>query len=142
MTTGGDKKSLDMTPATWQKLTGIVPRAFPGRFDGIEWEFVPCPMATATPLWLHAHGGSSQYWPALTVENARRRTSTLEYSDDNGATWQISTRDTDNFFIAPGTLSSTTVDVRLTSQVGTKVVVKGVNNLQREKVTKSTKNYA
>ncbi|KAK3113903.1 hypothetical protein LTR53_008328 [Teratosphaeriaceae sp. CCFEE 6253] len=139
--TGGDKNHLDMTPDTWDKLTGNAPGSGPGGVDGIEWQFVPCPIAKTEPLHIHMHGGASQYWSAATVENARRRTKSLEFSDDQGQTWVATTRDINNFFVAPGTLSSNTAWVRVTSHVGTIVVVKDVA-LASGKVTKAVKNYA
>jgi expansin (peptidoglycan-binding protein) len=139
--TGGDKNHLDMTPDTWDKLTGNAPGSGPGGVDGIEWQFVPCPIAKTEPLWIHMHGGASQYWPAATVENARRRTTSLEFSDDEGTTWVSTTRDTNNFFKAPGTLSSSTAWVKVTSHTGSIVVVKDVN-LSSGVVTKATGNYA
>ncbi|KAK5742347.1 hypothetical protein LTR17_003359 [Elasticomyces elasticus] len=67
----------------------------------------------------------------------------LEFSGDSGKTWVKTTRDTciNNFFVAPGTLSSSTAWVRVTSHVGTTVVVKDVT-LASGKITKATKNYA
>lgn len=127
-----------MTPATWSKLTNGMTG---GGVDGIQWDFVTCPIAKATPLRLHAHGGSSKYWPSITVENARRRTAKVEYSDDNGSTWVSSTRNTNNFFTASKTLSSNTVYVRLTSHTGTQVTVQNVN-LASGSSTKSSVNYA
>ncbi|KAK3628126.1 hypothetical protein LTR56_014255 [Elasticomyces elasticus] len=137
--TGGDKNHLDMTPDTWDKLTGNAPGSGPGGVDGIEWQFVKCPIAT--PLTIHMHGGASQYWPAATVEGASRRTKSLEFSGDSGKTWVKTTRDINNFFVAPGTLPSSTAWVRVTSHVGTTVVVKDVT-LASGKITKATKNYA
>ena len=128
-----------MTPDTWQKLTGIAPGGGSGGVNGIEWQFVPCPIST--PLTIHMHGGSSKYWPAATVENARRRTTSLEFSDDQGKTWVKTTRDTNNFFKAPGTLSANTAWVKVTSFTGTTVVVKDVD-LSSGKATKATTNYA
>jgi expansin (peptidoglycan-binding protein) len=128
-----------MTPDTWQKLTGIAPGGGSGGVNGIEWQFVPCPIKT--PLHVHAHGGSSQYWPAVTIENATRRTKSLQFSDDEGKTWVSTTRDTNNFFKAPGTLSSNTVWVKVVSHVGTTLTVKNVD-LSSGKVTVASGNYA
>ncbi|KAK5114357.1 hypothetical protein LTR62_002609 [Meristemomyces frigidus] len=137
--TGGDKNHLDMTPATWQKLTGIAPGGGSGGVDGIEWDFVQCPIST--PLHIHVHGGGSKYWPAATVENGSRRTTALEFSDDEGKTWVPTTRNTNNYFAAAGTLSQEMVWVKVTSYVGTTVVVKDVD-LSSGKVTVGTANYA
>lgn len=137
--TGGDKNHLDMTPATWSKLTNGYSG---GGVDGIEWEFVKCPIAKSDPLWIHMHGGASQYWFAATVENANRRTKKMEVSTDSGKTWQVASRSGKyNMFELDGTLSSTTAWVRVTSHVGTQVTVKNVQ-LASDKVIKGTSNYA
>jgi expansin (peptidoglycan-binding protein) len=125
-----------MTPATWSKLTNGLSA---GGVDGIKWEFVKCPIQT--PLYIHMHGGASKYWFAATVENATRRTKSLEVSADQGKTWIATTRDTNNFFVAPGVLKSDTAWVKLTSHTGTQVTVKDVV-LQSQKITKATTNYA
>lgn len=125
-----------MTPATWSKLTNGLSA---GGVDGIEWEFVKCPITD--PLRIHMHGGSSQYWFAATVENASRRTKSLQVSDDLGKTWKSTKRDTNNFFVADGTLKSSTAWVKVTSHTETEVIVKDVV-LQSGKVTKGTANYA
>ncbi|KAK3677328.1 hypothetical protein LTR78_002866 [Recurvomyces mirabilis] len=136
--TGGDKNHLDMTPDTWQKLTGIAPGGGSGGVDGIQWEFVQCPITN--PLHIHVHGGGSRYWPAATVENGSRRTTKLEFSDDQGQSWVQTTRNTNNYFAAPSALKSSSVWVRVTSYTGTTVVVKNVD-LTSGKVTVGTANY-
>lgn len=135
--TGGDKNHLDMTPDTWNKLTNNNPG---GGVDGIEWEFVQCPISS--PLTIHMHGGASQYWFAATVENANRRTSKMEVSTDSGETWQRASRKGHdyNMFALEGTLPTTTAWVRVTSHVGSVVTVKNVV-LASNKVTKATANY-
>jgi expansin (peptidoglycan-binding protein) len=125
-----------MTPATWSKLTGGISA---GGVDGIEWEFVKCPIKD--PLSVVMHGGASKYWFAATVENATRRTKSLQVSSDEGKTWIATERDTNNFFVAPGVLKSDTAWVKLTSHTDTEVIVKNVV-LQSKKATKATTNYA
>ncbi|EKG14265.1 Barwin-related endoglucanase [Macrophomina phaseolina MS6] len=136
--TGGDANHLDMTPATWSKLTNGLTA---GGVDGIEWDWVTCPIAQTEPLWIKMHGGASQYWVSATVENARRRTAKLEVSADEGQTWKETTRNTNNFFEMDGTLSTDTAWMRVTSHTGTQVVVKGVT-LKSGVVTKAAANYA
>jgi expansin (peptidoglycan-binding protein) len=87
------------------------------------------------------HGGASKYWFAATVENATRRTKSLQVSSDQGKTWIDTKRDTNNFFVAPGVLKSDTAWVKLTSHIDTEVIVKDVV-LQSKKSTKATTNYA
>lgn len=136
--TGGGANHLDMTPATWAKLTNGLSG---GGVDGIEWDFVACPIAQSEPLWIKMHNGASQYWVAATVENARRRTDKLEVSGDEGKTWKATTRNRNNFFVMDGTLDSDSAWVRVTSHTGTQVVVKNVA-LKSEQVTKAGGNYA
>lgn len=125
-----------MTPATWSKLTNGLSA---GGVNGIEWEFVKCPITS--PLSIHMHGGASKYWFAATVENATRRTKSLQVSSDQGQTWIATKRDTNNFFVAPGVLKSDTAWVKLTSHMDTEVIVKDVV-LQSKKSTTATTNYA
>ena len=106
--------------------------------DGIEWEFVKCPITT--PLAIHMHKGASQYWFAATVENATRRTKSLEVSVDQGKTWIQTTRNINNFFEAKDPLKGSSAWVKLTSHTDTQVIVKDVV-LKSESVTKSTTNY-
>jgi expansin (peptidoglycan-binding protein) len=133
--TDGDKNHLDMTPDTWSKLTNGLSA---GGVDGIEWEFVKCPITS--PLQIHMHKGASQYWFAATVENATRRTKALEVSVDQGKTWIKTTRNINNFFEAKDPLKGTSAWVKLTSHTDTQVIVKDVV-LKSESVTKSTTNY-
>lgn len=127
-----------MTPDTWTKLTGNTEG---GGVDGIQWQFVKCPISS--PLWIHMHGGASQYWYAATVENASRRTAKMEVSTDSGKIWQTASRTGNkyNMFELKGTLSATTAWVRVTSHVGSVVTVKDVV-LASDQVTKATSNYA
>ncbi|KAJ5128119.1 hypothetical protein N7448_008898 [Penicillium atrosanguineum] len=136
--TGGGANHLDMTPETWSKLTNGLST---GGVEGIEWDFVTCPISKTTPLWIKMHGGASKYWFSATVENARRRTTKMEVSTDEGHTWKSTSRSKYNFFELDGTLSSDTAWVRVTSHTGTTVIVKNVA-LQSGKVTKSSQNYA
>ncbi len=111
--------------------------------DGIEWEFVQCPIPKSDPLRIHMHGGASQYWFSATVENANRRTSKMEVSTDSGKTWKVASRKGNdyNMFELEGTLPTTTAWVRVTSHVGTVVMFKNVV-LASDKTTKGTANYA
>ena len=168
--TGGGKNHLDMTPDTWAKLTN---GDTGGGVEGIEWEFVKCPIPKSSPLRIHMHGGASQYWFAATVENANRRTSKMEVcmkrlslpeqnwdtwlsleilksqmltrvqvSTNAGKSWQTATRSGKyNMWELNGTLSTTSVWVRVTSFIGTTVTVKNVA-LVSNKVTAGTTNYS
>lgn len=137
--TGGNQNHLDMTPATWSKLTNGYSG---GGVDGIQWEFIKCPIPKSSPLTIHMHGGASQYWFAATVENASRRTAKMEVSTDNGSTWKAASRKGHdwNMFELEGTLPSSTAWVKVTSFFGTSVTVKNVV-LASNKETKATTNY-
>ena len=129
-----------MPPDTWAKLTGIQPGGGSGGVNGIEWEFVQCPITT--PLRIHMHDGASQYWFSATVENANRRTSKMEVSTDNGSTWQEAVRTGDyNMFELQGTLPTTTAWVKVRSHAGGVVTVKNVK-LASNAVTDGSANYS
>ncbi|KAK6386773.1 hypothetical protein LTS17_000035 [Exophiala oligosperma] len=136
--TGGNATHLDMTPDTWAKLTDAYSG---GGVDGIEWEWVTCPMDETEPLWIRMHGGASKFWFAATVENARYRTSKLEVSGDGGRTWQDTTLDNYNIFVLDATLPGDTATVRVTSVTGSQVVVDNVA-LESSTDTKAAENYS
>ncbi|EED20664.1 extracellular cellulase CelA/allergen Asp F7-like, putative [Talaromyces stipitatus ATCC 10500] len=135
--TGGNATHLDMTPATWSKLTNGYSG---GGVDGIEWEWIACPIAQTTPLEIRMHGGASKYWFAATVENARLRTSKLEVSSDSGKTWEAAVLDNYNIWTLSGTLPDNTAWVRVTSVNGDQVIVENVA-LQSGVTTKAAENY-
>lgn len=124
-----------MPPATWNQLTNNMSG---GGVDGIEWKFIDCPITTG--LWIKVHAGGSQYWPAVTIENATQGTKQVAFSDDEGTTWHGTTRNTNNFFVMDGTLSGANAWVKVTSVSGKTVVVKGVK-LASGAVTKTEKNF-
>ncbi|KAH7166489.1 RlpA-like double-psi beta-barrel-protein domain-containing protein-containing protein [Dactylonectria macrodidyma] len=136
--TGGNATHLDMTPSTWSKLTNGYSG---GGVDGIEWQWVTCPIAETTPLEIHMHGGASKYWFAATVQNARLRTASLEVSSDQGSTWQATTLENYNMFTLDGTLPDDTAWVRVTSAEGDQVIVEDVA-LKSGEITTATENYA
>ncbi|KAI8315679.1 hypothetical protein K4K61_000636 [Colletotrichum sp. SAR11_59] len=135
--TGGNATHLDMTPNTWSKLTNGYSG---GGVDGIEWEWIACPLLESSPLQVHMHKGASQYWFAATIENATLRTKKVEVSSDEGATWKAATLHGPNMWELTGTLPSATAWVRVTSINGDEVIVKDVT-LASGKVTKATENY-
>jgi expansin (peptidoglycan-binding protein) len=136
--TGGNATHLDMTPATWAKLTNGYSG---GGVDGIEWEWITCPIPESNPLWIKMHGGASKYWFAATVENARQRTSLLEVSSDQGTTWKTAVLDNYNMWTLGSALPTDTAWVRVTSLSGSKVTVKNVE-LSSGVITKADANYA
>lgn len=135
--TGGNATHLDMTPNTWAKLTNGYTG---GGVDGIEWEWVTCPIPETEPLWIRMHGGASKWWFSATVENARERTAKLEVSSDGGKTWQGTTFNNYNMFVLDGTLPGDTATVRVTSVTGSQVIVDNVV-LKSEAITKASENY-
>lgn len=126
-----------MTPDTWSKLTNGYSG---GGVDGIEWEWIACPLPESSPLQVHMHKGASQYWFAATIENATLRNKKVEVSSDEGATWKAATLHDPNMWGLTGTLPSATAWVRVTSINGDEVIVKDVA-LASGKVTKATDNY-
>jgi expansin (peptidoglycan-binding protein) len=110
-----------------------------GEFN-MQWQYVPCPIAS--PLQILIHGGASQYWFAATVENAVYRTFSMEVSADKGQTWKPTTRNVNNFFtmVGNGGTGTTTAWVRVTSELGSQVIVKDVK-LSSGALTIATENY-
>ncbi|KAG6130945.1 hypothetical protein E4U12_003999 [Claviceps purpurea] len=133
--TDGKSTHLDMTPDTWAKLTNGYSG---GGVNGIEWEFIECPIAT--PLSIKLHGGASKYWFAASVEGAKTRTSKLEVSSDEGKTWTTTHREVFNMYILGKVLPSNSAWVRVTSIDGKVVVVKDVE-LASGKITAAAVNY-
>ncbi|RSM04091.1 hypothetical protein CEP52_007013 [Fusarium oligoseptatum] len=122
--TGGNATHLDMTPSTWSKLT----KGYSGGgVDGIEWEWIQCPLPESSSLQIHMHGGASKYWFAATIENARLRTKKVEVSSDKGKTWQAcSLHDPNMYILDDETLLDDSAYVRVTDINGGQVVVKDV----------------
>ncbi|KAG5935395.1 hypothetical protein E4U60_003180 [Claviceps pazoutovae] len=133
--TDGKSTHLDMTPDTWAKLTNGYSG---GGVNGIEWEFIECPIET--PLSIKLHGGASKYWFAASVEGAKTRTSKLEVSSDEGKTWMNTHREVFNMYILGKVLPSNSAWVRVTSIDGKVVVVKDVE-LASGKITAAAVNY-
>ncbi|KAF4955694.1 hypothetical protein FGADI_4387 [Fusarium gaditjirri] len=133
--TGGDKNHLDMTPATWSKLTNGMTG---GGVDGIKWKWIACPLKS--PLQIHMHGGASKYWFAATIENITHRVKAVDVSSDNGKTWKATSLKDPNMWILKGTLPNDTAWVRVTSVNNKKVIVKNVA-LKSGVVTKGTSNF-
>ncbi|KAG6127401.1 hypothetical protein E4U38_006289 [Claviceps purpurea] len=133
--TDGKSTHLDMTPDTWAKLTNGYSG---GGVNGIEWEFIECPIDT--PLSIKIHSGASKYWFAATVENAKTRTSKIEVSSDEGKTWMTANRQVFNMYILGTVLPSDSAWVRVTSIDGKVVVVKDVE-LASGKITAAAVNY-
>ncbi|RSL74162.1 hypothetical protein CEP53_000505 [Fusarium sp. AF-6] len=122
--TGGNATHLDMTPSTWSKLT----KGYSGGgVDGIEWEWIQCPLPESSSLQVHMHSGASKYWFAATIENARLRTQKVEVSSDKGKTWQVcALHDPNMWTLDDKTLPDDTAYVRVTDINGGQVVVKDV----------------
>lgn len=100
---------------------------------------MPCPVSG--PLSIHMKTGTSQYWFSAQVVNTHRRTAKLEASTDGGKTWKEATRTTYNFYEITSGVGASTADIRVTSHVGTTVVIKGVP-MQGDAVKAGPSNYA
>ncbi|KAK1815845.1 hypothetical protein LTR12_009730 [Friedmanniomyces endolithicus] len=110
---------LDLFPTAFSALAS--PSA--GVID-VTWDYVPCPVTG--PLQIHMKSGVSEYWFSAQVVNAHRRTSKMEVSTNQGASWTTATRMTYNFFEISSGVGANSAWVRVTSQTGTTVVVKNV----------------
>ncbi|KAK1085327.1 hypothetical protein LTR33_002171 [Friedmanniomyces endolithicus] len=128
---------LDLFPTTFSALAS--PSA--GIID-VTWDYVPCPVTG--PLQIHMarasttlpprtlsntyvqKSGVSEYWFSAQVVNAHRRTSKMEVSTNQGASWTTATRMTYNFFEISSGVGANSAWIRVTSQTGTTVVVKNV----------------
>ena len=62
----------------------------------------------------------------MQVMNSNVAVSKLEVSVDSGKTWQATTRKPYNFFENPAGFGADSVDVKITSEGGKEIVVKGV----------------
>lgn len=82
----------------------------------------------------------SEYWFAAQVVNAHRRTDKMEVSTDSGANWQTATRTDYNFFEISSGVRAGKAWVKVTSHVGTTVVVKDVP-MTPDKVVTASSNY-
>jgi len=85
--------------------------------------------------------GSSQYYFAAQVVNAKRRTAKLQVSTNQGKTWMGTERQDYNFFNINSGTGTNSAWVKVTSHVGTTVVIKDVP-MTGDAITKASKNYA
>lgn len=106
----------------------------------VTWDYVPCSVIDS-PLEIHMKSGVSEYWFSAQVVNAKRRTTSLEVSVDEGSTWLSTDRQDYNFFQISSGVGSDTAWVRVTSHTGTTVVVKDVT-MTSDAVVTATANYA
>ncbi|KAK0936889.1 hypothetical protein LTR29_011568 [Friedmanniomyces endolithicus] len=125
---------LDLFPTAFSALAS--PSA--GVID-VTWDYVPCPVTG--PLQIHMKSGVSEYWFSAQVVNAHRRTSKMEVSTNQGASWTTATRMTYNFFEISSGVGANSAWVRVTSQTGTTVVVKNVP-MTSDAIVTASGNYA
>ncbi|KAI4913320.1 hypothetical protein J4E85_010773 [Alternaria conjuncta] len=111
---------LDLYPDGFAKLAepskGII---------NVDWTPVPC--GITTPIVLKNKSGTSKFWFSMQVMNSNVAVSKLEVSTDSGKTWQPTTRKPYNFFENPAGFGADSVDVKITSEGGKEIVVKGVS---------------
>ncbi|KAI1157094.1 carbohydrate-binding module family 63 protein [Nemania diffusa] len=98
-----------------------------------SYTFVDCPISS--PLILHNKSGTSAYWFSMQVVNANEPVSKLEVSTDGGSTWQATTRQDYNFFENASGFGPDTVNVRVTSDSGSTVVVNNVGVASDSQIT-------
>jgi len=137
---------VDECPGCGQNHLDLFPDAFAelaapskGIID-VTWNYVPCPHISG-PLEIHMKSGVSEYWFSAQVVNARRRTSKMEVSTDQGKTWMGTDRQTYNFFEISSGVGANMAWVRVTSHVNSVVVVEDVP-MTSNAVKKASKNYA
>lgn len=111
-----------------------------GRFP-VTWEYRQCPTESISdPLRIHLQSGVTQYWFSAHVVNANRRTAHMEVSTDGGATWMPTVREDYNYFVIEQGTGTGNVDVRVTSHVGSVVIVPNVP-VFGDAVATAAKNY-
>jgi expansin (peptidoglycan-binding protein) len=111
---------LDLYPEAFAKLAspskGVI---------NVSWDTVPC--GITTPIVLKNKSGTSKFWFSMQVMNSNVAVSKLEVSTDSGKTWKATTRKPYNFFENPAGFGTDSVDVKITSEGGKEIVVKGVS---------------
>ncbi|ENH73023.1 Expansin-like protein 2 [Fusarium oxysporum f. sp. cubense race 1] len=113
-----DPGHLDLFPDAFKAVGGT---------DGIvktSYKFVEC--GITTPLMLHNKEGTSANWFSIQVVNANEPVKSVQVSTDGGSTWKSTERKDYNFFENPAGFGKTSVDVKVTSSTGKRVVVKNV----------------
>lgn len=91
----------------------------------VTWDYVHCPVEMG-PLRIHMESGANAYWFSAQVTNAIRRTATMEVSTDGGATYIPAARSTYNYFVIEQGVGAGPVTIRVTSHMGTSVIVPNV----------------
>ncbi|CAK3854464.1 barwin-like endoglucanase [Lecanosticta acicola] len=132
----------DQCPGCGQNHLDLYENAFPelaaksaGHIQ-VTWDWVECPISS--PLEIHMKSGVSAYWFSAQVVNGNKRTASMSVSTDGGSTWKDGlTRKTYNFFENSSGFGTTTVDVRVESEDGDRVIVKNVAVTGDSKTTAS-----
>lgn len=106
----------------------------------MDWHYVTCPHIHG-PLSIHMKSGVSPYWFSAQVVNGKKRTAKLEVSTNKGKTWRKANRTEYNFFEITSGVGASSAWIRVTSQAGSRVVVKGVP-MKGNAVKRAGKNYA
>ncbi|KKF94050.1 IgA FC receptor [Ceratocystis platani] len=127
---------LELTPKTWDLFAASSDYHV---ISGLKWNWTPCPIEEE-PLWVRVHSEATQHWFAITIENARERTSKLEVSPDAGKTWKECSLNDYNLHVLDGSLDTESVYVRATSITGKVVTVPDVS-VAKDAVAKADKNY-
>lgn len=94
-----------------------------GRFP-ISWKYIPCSYASMS---LFFKEGSSQWWTAVQVRDARYPVKSLEYRRSNGdAAYKTLPREMYNYFLEAGGMGEGPYDFRITDVFGHVVEAKGI----------------
>ncbi|KAK3701583.1 hypothetical protein LTR37_015437 [Vermiconidia calcicola] len=105
----------------------------------VDWNWVQCPISG--PLSVHLKSGVSPYWFSAQVVNANKGIRELQISTNGGKTWQRGLKRMEyNFFETQSGLGSNTVDARVISVDGDRVVVKNVA-VRSDNVVAANRNF-
>ncbi|KAI9654410.1 MAG: hypothetical protein M1831_005376 [Alyxoria varia] len=111
---------LDLFPDAYAKFSGN-----PGIID-VDWQFVDCKAEITEPLQIRLKEGVSSHWFSAQVVGATRRTKKMEYRKPGGQWINIAKREDHNMFTEASGVGAKVIDIRVTSHVGTQVVVNGI----------------
>lgn len=122
---------VDQCPGCGPNHLDLYPEAFAELAEpskgviNVSWDVVSC--GITSPIVLKNKEGTSKFWFSMQVMNSNVPVSKLEVSTDGGSSWKSTTRKEYNYFENPAGFGADTVDVKVTSDGGESIVVKGVS---------------
>ena len=84
------------------------------------WQFTACDVTG--PVSYKYKDGANEWWTAVQVRNHRLPVTSLEWSSDDGATWNPTERQDYNYFLADSGFGADPVKVRITAVDGQTLV--------------------